>query len=146
MTASEEQINAAAAAVTAGMELAEQYWKAAAAAPGKGLAVALPSVPDAQGRRPQGLGFDLPDDVPALREPERPRLVPDYASPVVGGAAHHALGSGAPAGMDGVAWPAGQTQPSSVASRTSTVQYVPASSRQTWVSRLREAWDALLGR
>jgi hypothetical protein len=30
--------------------------------------------------------------------------------------------------------------------RRSTVVYAPASSRQTWVSRLRDAWNTLLGR
>jgi hypothetical protein len=148
MTATEEQTAAAAAAVELGMATAEAYWKAAEAKAGYGMAVALPSVPDSQGRRPQGLGFG--DDVPAdaLREPAaRPRLVPDYgASPIVGGAAHLGLDRGSTGALDGLPWPAGQAQPSSVARRTSSVQYVPASSRPTWRSRLAEAWAALLGR
>jgi hypothetical protein len=148
MTATDEQIAAAAAAVELGMQTAEAHWKAAETKAGYGWAVALPSVPDSQGRLPQGLGFG--DDVPAnaLRQPERPlRLVPEYsAGPVVGGAAHHASQPGSRGGLDGVAsWPAGQAQISSVA-RRSAVMYVPASSRQTWVSRLREVWSALLGR
>jgi hypothetical protein len=148
MTAADnpEQITAAREAVEQGMATAEAYWQAAAAAPGRGLAVALPSVPDAQGRRPQGLGFG--DDVPAdaLRPgPERPRFVPDGASPVVGGA-YHTMGSGAPAGMDGVAWPAGQTQPSSMASRASSVLVVSASAAQeSWPRRLAATIKRALG-
>jgi hypothetical protein len=149
MTATEEQLAAAAAAVELGMQTAEAHWKAAEAKAGYGWAVALPSVPDSQGRLPQGLGFG--DDVPAdaLREPERPlRLVPDYsAAPVVGGQLHHASQPGSRGGLDGVAsWPAGQPQISSVARRASSMQYVGASSRETWRSRLREAWSALFGR
>jgi hypothetical protein len=148
MTATVEQINTAAAAVTAGMEQAEQHWTAASQAPGRGLPVALPSVPDSQGRRPQGLGFDLPDDVPALRKPERPRLVSDYgAAPAVGGMLHHAAQPGSSSGLDRVAWPTGPAQPSSVASRTNSVMYVPGHAvNHGWRTRLREAWSALLGR
>jgi len=148
MAASEEQINAAAQAVEQGMQTATAYWQAAAQNPGVGAEIRLPSYPIASiGRPVTGLSYDTPGELAPA--PGRPhiKLVPDYASDIVGGAIHQANRPGAPAGMDGVAWPAGQTQPSSVASRTSSVQYVPAHAlQQTWRSRLRAALDVLLGR
>ena len=147
MTATDnpEQIAAAAAAVQLGEQIALEYREAAGRTPGAGLAVALPSIPDNQGRRPQGLNFDLDPAIPALRQPEKPlQLTPSYASEVVGGMLHHASQPGTPAGLDGVAWPSGQAQPSSAYGRS--LVFVPASSQPTWRSRLREAWAALLGR
>jgi hypothetical protein len=148
MTAADnpEQIAATREAVDLGMQTAQEYWQSAAANPGVGLSVALPSEPDALGRTPQGLGFDLPPDVPALRKPEpRPRLVPEYASEPVGGMLHHSARPGTSSGMDGVAWPPG-TNVSAIFPARSSVQYIGASARQTWRSRLREAWAALTGR
>jgi hypothetical protein len=89
MTASEQDAAAAAQAIAEGIKQALQYQEAGAAAPGVGYPVALPSVPDSLGQRPQGLNFDLPDEVPALRPPRpAPRLVPDYGPPEIGGALH----------------------------------------------------------
>jgi hypothetical protein len=148
MIASEEQIAAAREAIALGEQIAMQYHEAGAANPGVGLAVSLPSVSIPSLPPVQGLGFDLPPDVPALRKPEQPlRLVPDYGSPAIGGMLHHTSQPGASSGLDGVSWPSGQTQSSSVASRTNSVVYVgPSQAQPTWRSRLREAWSALLGR
>ena len=149
MTAADNDqlIAAAREAVAAGEVTALEYWTAAAQTPGTGWQVSLPSYPHPSLPPLQGEGYNLPAGTPALRRPERPlQLTPDYGSPAVGGAAHHAMGSGTPAGMDGVAWPPGTTVSSVFPARTSSVQYVGASSRQTWRARLREAWSALLGR
>jgi hypothetical protein len=148
VTASEEQISAAKAAVEAGMATAEQYWQSAAEAPGTGWAVSLPSYPHPTLGPVKGLNYDTPGDPAPM--PGRPhlKLTPDYSTPsdVVGGALH--VGApGRPGLLDGsqTPWPASQAQPSSVA-RRSSVHYVPATTRQTLRSRLREAWSTLLGR
>jgi hypothetical protein len=137
MTASDEQTAAAAKAVQLGMQTAEQYWQAAAANPGVGVEVHLPSWPGPAGPT-KGLSYETPGEPAPMPGNPSLKLVPDYASDIVGGAIHH----GSPASR--TEWPANTTV-STIFPRSS-VQYVPASSRQTWRSRLREAWSALLGR
>jgi hypothetical protein len=133
-----ELIAAARAAVEAGMQQAMAYHGAAGQAAGIGAEVSLPSTPSAAGPV-KGLSFDTPGDpAPAPGNPKI-KLVPDYASDVVGGALHH----GSPAAR--TQWPAGTTVTVLPGARSS-LAYVPASSTPTWRSRLREAWDALLGR
>jgi hypothetical protein len=148
MTASDEQAAAAREALALGEQTAETYWQAAAANPGVGAEVRLPSYPNpAIGRPVVGLSYDTPGEpAPA---PGRPRLklTPDYSTDVVGGALHLGTsGPGEPGNglLDGVAWPAGQPQPSSAHGRS--LVYVPATTQPTWRGRLREAWAALLGR
>jgi hypothetical protein len=139
-----EQIATVAAAIEQGMQTAETYWKAAEANPGVGMEVPLPSYPDpAIGRPVQGLGYPAgAEPAPAPGNPKL-KLTPDYASPIVGGELHHGAPAGSPAAR--AQWPAGTTVSIMPGARSSVV-YAPASSRQTWVSRLREAIDALLGR
>jgi hypothetical protein len=101
-----ELMNAAAAAVEAGMATAQQYWQSAASNPGVGAEVRLPSVPDALGRKPIGLCFEVaPDPAPA---PGRPaiKLVPSYASDIVGGSLHQ---DAVPVARNDAAWPPGTT-------------------------------------
>ena len=150
MSASEEQIAATREAIELGERVALEYREAAAANPGVGAEIRLPSYPIASiGRPVTGLGFDTaPEPAPA---PGRPRLklTPDYSTDVVGGALHLGTsGPGEPGNglLDGVSWPAGQPQPSSAYGRSSSMHYIPASAQPTWRSRLREAWAALLGR
>jgi len=136
MTAADqpELIDAAAQAIAKGMEQATQYWQAAAANPGYGAEVRLPSSPGVV-----GLSYDLaPEPAPAPGRPQM-KLVPDYGSPIVGGELHY----GAPVAR--TQWPAGTTVTVLPRARSS-LAYVPASSTPTWRSRLREAWAALLGR
>jgi hypothetical protein len=79
-------VAAAAAAIEAGMEQANQCHESAGRSPGQGLQVALPSYPYPHLPPVQGLGFDVPADQPALRPAPKPTLVPDYsAEPIVGG-------------------------------------------------------------
>jgi hypothetical protein len=140
MTAADEPelIAAAAAAIEAGMEQAKQYREAAESKAGYGMEVRLPSVPGPAGPV-KGLSYDTPGEpAPAPGNPAL-KLLPDYASDVVGGALHH----GAPAAR--TRWPANTTVTVLPGARSS-VQYVPATTQPTWRSRLREAWSALLGR
>jgi hypothetical protein len=134
MTAADqpELIAAAAAAIEAGVQQDRAYREAAEAKAGYGMEVRLPSAPGTV-----GLSYDLaPEPAVTPGNPKAARLVPDYASPAVGGELHH----GSPAAR--TQWPAD----TSIRVMPSSIQYVPASARQTWRSRLREAWDALLGR
>jgi hypothetical protein len=131
-----ELIAAAREAVEAGMQQATTYWQAAAANPGQGMEVRLPSSPGVV-----GLSYDLaPEPAPMPGNPSAPRLVPDYASDEVGGAIHLA---GSPAAR--TQWAAGTTVTVLPGARSS-LAYVGASNRQTWRARLRTAWAALLGR
>jgi hypothetical protein len=115
MTAEAEQTAAAAAAVALGEQLSGQYHDAAAAFPGVGLAVALPSAFDAPGPV-QGLGFNIPREQPALRKPDPVSPPgPDYADEVVGGLVHHAATSGGQGGLDGVSWPGSSGRQSVIA-------------------------------
>jgi hypothetical protein len=142
MTADEQAAAAAAAAVELGMQTAEQYWQAAAANPGVGAEVRLPSYPNASiGRPVVGLSYDTPGEPAPMPGNPALKLTPDYASDVVGGAIHPA---GSPAAR--TQWPAGTTVTVLPSARGSSVQYVSASSRQGLLSRLREAWSTLLGR
>jgi hypothetical protein len=139
MTATDEQIAAAAEALAAGEALAREHWQAAAQTPGVGLAVSLPSVVGPLGA-PQGLNFDLPADVPALRKPApAPRLTPDYGSEAVGGLGWHTTQSGTPSAFDGVSWP-------SPSGRSSAIAYVSPRSRPPLVTRIRSALRVLTGR
>jgi hypothetical protein len=61
MTASDEQTAAAAKAVQLGMQTAEQYWQAAAANPGVGVEVHLPSWPGPAGPT-KGLSYETPGE------------------------------------------------------------------------------------
>jgi hypothetical protein len=133
-------IAAAAQAVEQGMAVSEAYHEAAGRAPGQGLQVALPSWPDPRtGLRPQGLGFDIPDDAPALRQPERLKLVPDYSASLI-------VGSPAATAARSDGWPAGTSITVLPSARASSVVFASASSQPTWRSRLREAWSVLTGR
>jgi hypothetical protein len=130
------------------MEVARKYHQAAEAKAGYGAEVRLPSYPIASiGRPVTGLPYDTaPEPAPMPGRPHL-KLTPDYASPAVGGQLH--LGTSSPGEpgnglLDGINWPAGQPQPSSAVGRA--VHYIPASTQRPWRSRLREAWDALLGR
>jgi hypothetical protein len=135
--ATPEQVQAAGAALELGQQLAREYHAAAAASPGVGLAVSLPSVAGPLGP-PQGLNFDLPADVPALRKPApAPRLVPDYASQAVGGLGFHSTTPGTPAAFDGVSWPS---------PRSSSIAYISPRSMPTLGTRIRRAFEVLLGR
>jgi hypothetical protein len=132
--ASDEQIAAAAAAVTLGMALAAEYHSEAGETPGLGWQVSLPSAPGVQGE-----GYNLPAGTPALSSPAPKRLIPDYGAPAVGGAGHHSTSPapGSPTPFDGVAWPSG---------RSSAIAYVSPRSRPALSTRIRSAWRTLLGR
>jgi hypothetical protein len=83
-----EQIAAAREAVEQGMATAEAYWQAAAT-PGVGVEVRLPSYPIPSLPPVQGLGYAAgAEPVPMPGNP-RLTLVPNYASPAVGGELHH---------------------------------------------------------
>jgi hypothetical protein len=131
--ATPEQIAAAAAALELGQSLAREHWTAASETPGVGWQVNLPSMPDALGRLPEGEGFNLPADSPALSSPAPRRLVPDYGAPAVGGAAHHSTQPGSPAPFDGVSWPSPSGRSSS------SIAFVSPRSKQTPSSRIRKA-------
>jgi hypothetical protein len=131
MTAADqpELIAAAAAAVEAGMEQAQLYQEAAAARPGQGAEVRLPSTPGVV-----GLSYDTPGDPAPM--PGRPqiKLVPDYASDVVGGASHPAGGPAASA-----QWPA-NTNVTVVPGALSSLVYAPASTPvDSWPKRIAAA-------
>jgi hypothetical protein len=131
-------VAAAAAAVTAGMEQANQYHASAAANPGIGMKVRLPSVPGTV-----GLSFDTPPEPAPM--PGRPaiKLTPNYASDVVGGALHHGSPSVPTARSDD--WPPNTTI--AVLPRSSSVQFVPASTpAESVVSRVIGAIRRMLGR
>jgi hypothetical protein len=141
MTAADEPelIADAREAIVQGMEQAREYWQAAEAKAGYGMEVRLPSTPGPIGPV-VGLSYDTaPEPAPAPGNPKI-KLVPDYASDVVGGALHH----GSPAARTS-SWPA-NTSITVLPGARSSVAYVPASSTPTWRARLREAWLALLGR
>ena len=135
--ASDEQVSAAAAAVAAGEALAREHWQAAAETPGVGWQVSLPSVPDSMGRLPQGEGFNLPTDSPALSSPAPRRLIPDYGGPAVGGAGYHSTQPGTASPFDGVSWPS---------PRSSAIAYISPRSRPPITRRIRRAFEVLLGR
>lgn len=119
MTATEAEAAAAAAALDLGMQLSAQYHDAAAASPGVGLQVAMPSTPSWLGPV-QGEGFNLPAGAPALRPAVQAKLVPDYGAEAVGGLGHHSATPGGSAGLDGVAWPSSRAD----APSRSTILYV----------------------
>jgi hypothetical protein len=131
-------VAAAAAAIEAGMEQANQCHESAGRSPGQGLQVALPSYPYPHLPPVQGLGFDVPADQPALRPAPKPTLVPDYsAEPIVGGVEHVGR-QGVPGHLDGIAWPS---------ARTSSVVVVRASTPcESTLSRLLGAIRRMLGR
>jgi hypothetical protein len=142
MTAADqpELIDAAAAAVEAGMQQAREYREAAMAKAGYGMEVRLPSVPGPAGPV-VGLSYDTaPEPAPMPGNPKI-KLVPDYASDVVGGAIHPA---GSPAAR--TQWPAGTTVTVLPGARSS-LEYVPASTAsESWTKRLAAAIRVLLGR
>jgi hypothetical protein len=143
MSASDDQLIAAAAqAVESGMQVAQQHWQAAAANPGVGAEVRLPSYPIPSIRRPvTGLGYDTPGEpAPAPGNPAF-KLTPSYASDVVGGAVHPA---GSPAAR--TQWPAGTTVTVLPGARSS-LAYIPASTaHQSWLERLATTIKRVLGR
>jgi hypothetical protein len=122
-----ELIDATAQAIAQGMEQATTYWQAAAAAPGYGMEVRLPSAPGTV-----GLSYDqAPEAAPAPGRPSL-KLTPDYASPAVGGDPHLA---GSPAAR--TQWPSGTTVTVLGGTRPSSVTYAPAS--EPWTKRLAAA-------
>jgi hypothetical protein len=101
-------------AVEHGQRVSEAYYAAAIASPGVGAAVALPSYVAPSGPS-LGLGYDLPESVPALRPaPARPPAAASVATTAVGGE-----GFAAPGGLLGV----GQYRPNVYRSE-SAIEYV----------------------
>jgi hypothetical protein len=135
MTATAADAALAAEAVALGMSAAEDYMATAAATPGVGAPVALPSTPGVLGLPPRGLGFDLPPSVPALRRPEpRPEPTQTFGSPLLAGQSFGDV-KGLLDALEGTA------------SRSSTYRFVSASSPRTpLLDRIRAAFGALLGR
>jgi hypothetical protein len=134
-------VAAAQAAVTAGMDAAQQYHEAAGRAPGQGALVALP-VP-ASGAA-TGEGYGVPAGVPAIRPVVRPSPVPSYADLTVGGigpGGYHGNTSGASGALEGVPVPS---------VRSDSLVYIPVSSPATpkpsLGSRLRSALRTLWSR
>jgi hypothetical protein len=103
----------------------------AAASPGVGALVALPSVPGHMGK-PKGEGFDVPATTPALRPVAQPAPTPSYADPAVSG-----LGFGRAAGC---------ADPTRARTDTAANQHHPTHPVYPRCRRNRAAWDALLGR
>jgi hypothetical protein len=132
VTATEIQVAHAAEAVRLGRDVAETTMQAAAATPGLGHQVALPSVVGVLGRPTQGEGYNLPDSTPALRPVAHVAAPVTYGSPLIGGATFGGV-TGLLDALEGVAVPAYRVVSTS-------------SPRTPLLSRLRDAFDALLGR
>jgi hypothetical protein len=136
MTALEDEVAAATQALDLGTQLSQSYYEAASQSPGLGLQVSLPSVPSPLGPV-VGEGFDVAPSAPALRPVRRPKLVPQYGSEPLGGAAYHQAA--------GVQWPAG-TAPLQVGRRADSIAFVSPRSRPSVSARIRSARRSLIGR
>jgi hypothetical protein len=139
MTADSREVAAAAAAQQLGEATAAAYWQAAAATPGAGALVALPSAPGVAGE-----SFNVPSSTPAIRPQARPVAQPQYADLAVGGigpGGYHGNTSGASGALEGVPVPS---------VRGDSLVYIPvsspAASRPSLGDRLRGAWKALWSR